>query len=262
MAQWGGAALRGLFLQPGSSLAVATDGRTLLVVGLFALAVGVITGMGPAVLAMREQDAASLKTGPRAGAQRSRLRTVLLITQAALSVVLLVGAGLFVKSLQRVRDLRMGYDPEPLVMAELMMRGTPVDSSARARLTRRLVETAAAIPGVRAAAAVSSIPFWSTSTTNLYVTGIDSVRRLGGFTLQTATPGYFTVTGDADPARPSLHRGRSRGHGPGGGCERIDGPGSLAGPRGARGMHAHLGRHHAVHHCHRHRGGRDSEPHH
>ena len=195
MAQWGGAALRGLFLQPGSSLAVATDGRTLLVVGLFALAVGVITGMGPAVLAMREQDAATLKTGPRAGAQRSRLRTVLLITQAALSVVLLVGAGLFVKSLQRVRDLRMGYDPEPLVMAELMMRGTPVDSSARARLTRRLVETAAAIPGVRAAAAVSSIPFWSTSTTNLYVTGIDSVRRLGGFTLQTATPGYFTVTG-------------------------------------------------------------------
>jgi predicted permease len=193
LAQWGGAALRRLFLQPGASLAVATDGRTLLVAGLLALAVGLITGLGPALLAMRENDVATLKTGPRVGTHRSRLRSALLITQAALSVVLLVGAGLFVKSLQRVRDLRLGYDPEPVVMAELNMRGTRLDDSARARLSRSVLEAAGTIPGVRRATAVSSIPFWSTSTTDLFVSGIDSVRRLGRFTLQTATPGYFDV---------------------------------------------------------------------
>ena len=49
------------------------------------------------------------------GAQRSRARTMLTITQAALSVVLLVGAGLFVRSLRNVYDLRLGIEPDKVL---------------------------------------------------------------------------------------------------------------------------------------------------
>jgi putative ABC transport system permease protein len=62
-------------------------------------------------------------------------------------------------------------------------------------LGRRLREAAQTTPGIESATWVSSIPFWATSGTNLYVAGIDSVRRLGRFTYQTSTPDYFKVMG-------------------------------------------------------------------
>jgi predicted permease len=78
-------------------------------------------------------------------------------------------------------------------MVSRNLRGAELADSERVRLGRRLLETAQAIPGVEQAALVSSIPFWSTSTRPLFVTGIDSVARLGQFTYQTATPDYFAA---------------------------------------------------------------------
>jgi predicted permease len=115
--------------------------------------------------------------------------------QGALSVVLLVGAGLFVRSLQHVRQMRLGYDADPVLLVSRNMRGMTVDSASRVRLGRTLLETAQSIPGVESATWVSSVPFWSTSSTNLYVAGIDSVRKLGRFTFQSATQDYFRTMG-------------------------------------------------------------------
>jgi len=194
IAQWGGAALRRLFLRHGSSLEVITDWRTLLVAVAFALAAGVLTGLGPAFLATRADLAGSLKAGAREGThQRSRTRASLLVLQGALSVILLVGAGLFVRSLGRVRSMRIGFDAEPVLLVSRELRGIQMADSEQVRLGRQLLETAQALPGVERAAWVSSIPFWSTSGTSLYVTGIDSVRKLGRFSYQTATPDYFVT---------------------------------------------------------------------
>ena len=196
IAQWGGVALRRLFLRDGTSLDVVTDSRSLLVAAAFALVAGLLTAVGPAWLAVRGDLAGSLKAGPREGTyHRSPARTALLVAQGALSVILLVGAGLFVRSLDRVRGMRLGYDIEPVLMVHRNLRGTQLDSSAQVTLGRRLLEGAQAIPGVEHAAWVSSIPFWATSGTNLFVAGIDSVRRLGRFTYQTSTPDYFEVMG-------------------------------------------------------------------
>jgi predicted permease len=159
-----------------------------------AVAAGVITGIVPAILSGRSDLAKSLKAGAREGTyHRSRLRSTLLVIQGALSVVLLVGAGLFVRSLNNVNAMPLGYEPEHVLIATRNLRGMTLDDSASIALRRSLLASAQAIPGVEQAAWVSSVPFWSTSTTNLYITGIDSVRPLGEFTYQTTTPDYFRV---------------------------------------------------------------------
>jgi predicted permease len=197
LAQWGGTAIRRLLIASENvSLDVFTDWRTLGVATAVAVASGILTGLAPALLSGRGDLAAALKAGAREGTyQRSRTRDALLVTQGALSVVLLVGAALFVKSLGKVKAMRMGYDAEPVLIATRNLRGTQLDDSARVALRRSLLETAQAFPGVEYATWVSSVPFWSTSTTRLFVAGIDSVRALGQFRYQMATTDYFRAMG-------------------------------------------------------------------
>jgi len=197
VAQWGGLAIRRLLIaSEGASVDVMTDWRTLGVAVGAAMVAGLLTGLAPALLSGRGDLARSLKTGPREGTyHRSRTRATLLVLQGALSVVLLVGAGLFVRSLGNVKAMRMGYDAEPLLLVTRNMRGMDMSDSARAQLGRTLLAAAQEIPGVESAVWMSSVPFWSTSSTNLYVPGIDSVRKLGRFTYQTATTDYFSTMG-------------------------------------------------------------------
>lgn len=194
LAQWGGAAIRSFFGFDVGSVGVLTDWRTLLVTGGVALLIGMFTGAIPALLATRTEVAPALRSGARAGmAGRTRLSGLLLIVQGALSVSLLVGAGLFVRSLHRVESLRLGYNADHVLLAVRNRRGAPLTDSAEIALGRTLLRTAQAYPGVEHAAWVGSVPFYSSSSTNLYVAGIDSVRRLGRFTYQVTTPDYFAT---------------------------------------------------------------------
>ena len=191
-AQWGGAALRRMFVRSITTLDVVTDWRTLLVAGGFALVAGVLTGLGPAFLAGKGDLAGALKAGAREGGyHRSRMRSGLLVVQGALSVILLVGAGLFVKSLDHVRNLPMGFDAEPVLYATANMRGMRTTEEEQEALGLALLTAGQAIPGVESAAWVSAAPFQSSSATRLYVEGIDSVRKLGRFTYQSTTPDFF-----------------------------------------------------------------------
>jgi putative ABC transport system permease protein len=195
IAQASGILLRAILSRDEISLGVVTDWRTLEVACAFALGAGVLTAIGPALLAARGDIAATLRAGVREGTyQRSRVRSVLLIAQGALSVILLVGAGLFVRSLNNVRSMRLGFDAEPVLIAEPNYRGLQMDSSARAVFRRRLLESAQAIPGVEYAARVDGLPF-GTNTRELHVSGIDSVQRLGRFNFTLATPDYFKAMG-------------------------------------------------------------------
>ena len=192
VAQWGGAALR-MFIFPDGSADVITDWRTLGVACLCALAAAIATALGPSVLAAQSDLSAALRAGMRDGSyQRSAMRVVLLTVQGAMSVVLLVGAGLFVRSLDNVRTMRLGYDPSPVVMAFPNMRGVRLDSGAQVRFQQDLLGAAKRIPGVVDAAAVNSRPF-SSMTEPLYVDGVDSVQKFGRFVTQIATPEYFHV---------------------------------------------------------------------
>jgi predicted permease len=196
VAQWGGVGLRQLFVDDGAQLAVITDQRTLAFAFMAALVTGILTGGAPVLFSLGRDLAPTAKLGPRQGTyDRSALRTGLLVMQGALSMVLLVGAGLFVQSLAHVRDLRIGYDADRVLVVTRNLRGANLGDSAQVQLGRRLLATAQTLPDVESAAWVSSVPFRTTSTTALFVPGIDSVRRLGEFSYQQGTTDYFKTMG-------------------------------------------------------------------
>lgn len=197
VAQWGGRTIRALFLRAEDAGAVMTDARTLLFAGAVTLGVALLTGLAPALQSLRGDLVSSLKAGAREGVYRSsRMRTALLLFQGALSVVLLVGAGLFVRSLSHVRALRLGYDVDPLVYVEGNARGMELSNVEAKALSERLVSTASAMPGVRSASLTISVPFWSSEGRGApFVPGVDSVRQMGRFTLQAGSPSYFKTLG-------------------------------------------------------------------
>jgi predicted permease len=196
VAQWGGAVLRAQLLPKTASGNVITDPRTLVFAGVAAVIAGLLTGLAPVFQAGRADLTNDLKTGQREGAiHRSRLRVALLVFQGALSVVLLVGAGLFVRSVRNVETMPLGYDPDPVMNVDLQMRGEKLDSTANVTLRDRLLGEAAGIPGVTHAARHITMPFWSTWNMSLTVPGVDSVDRLGSFNLNAVTPDYFATMG-------------------------------------------------------------------
>jgi non-specific serine/threonine protein kinase len=84
---------------------------------------------------------------------------------------------------------------ERLLWAQPHMRGMKTDSIENIQMLRGMLERAQTIPGVEHAARALTVPFWSTWEFSLYVAGIDSVSKLGDFTLQAATPNFFSTMG-------------------------------------------------------------------
>jgi putative ABC transport system permease protein len=196
IAEGGGRILASIFLREDAPHSTITDWRTLGFCALAALGAGLLTGLFPAFQASRGDLTHALKAGAREGThQRSRLRTMLLVIQGTLAVVLLVGAGLFERSLRNVRGQRLGYDVEPVLVVYHQMRGTHLGDDESAALARRLEERASAIPGVESVTRSLTLPFWDSWSVSLFVAGIDSVRRLGRFQLQGGSPSFFRTTG-------------------------------------------------------------------
>ena len=196
VAQWGGAVLRAALLRDTSGAAVVTDPRTLLFAGAAALVAGFLTGLAPILQTRRADLTQDLKAGEREGAvHRSRTRATLLVLQGALSVVLLVGAGLFVRSLRHVQHVHLGYDADSVLIVDLQMRGMHLDSAQNVSLLRRLSDEARTIPGVSHVSRQVTMPFWSSWNTDLHVAGIDSTERLGEFLLNAVSGDYFATMG-------------------------------------------------------------------
>ncbi len=197
VARLGGAVLARLFLPDLPGAGSVTDWRTVAFASLATLVAGIATGLAPILHTRRAAVADAIKLDARSGSyRRSRARDALLVTQGALSVVLLVGAGLFLKSLDHVRSLRLGYDVDQVALVGARLRGVPLDEARRAELMRRLHHTAlTAIPEVESAALTAAVPFWMSRSRSLFVAGIDSVDRLGRFSLNAVSPEYFATVG-------------------------------------------------------------------
>ncbi len=196
VATWMSATLSATFLPGTERLAVAGDPRTLAFIGLITLSVGAFTGVFPVLQARRLTLTDDLKAGARAGTyRRSRTRSALLVLQGALSVVLLVGAGLFVRSLRNVRDVHLGFDPDSVLVVALKMRDVTLDSAQTAALRLRLVGAATTMPGIAHASLQLEAPFGGMTDWPIAVAGIDSVRKLGRFEFNAVSPDYFATMG-------------------------------------------------------------------
>lgn len=196
VAHWGGAAIRGLFIgNEQGSAAAAADPRTLLVVFGLSLLVGLVTGLAQVLFAQKGDLASTLRAGGKAlGVPRARVRTALLVLQGALSVVLLVGAALFIGSLRAAQSVPKGYDLSRVLVASPVFRSGTGSTDTRVA-HQSLVERARALPGVQHAALVSGAPLWRTGRWPIFVPGIDSVSRLGEFTANAVGSDYFDVIG-------------------------------------------------------------------
>lgn len=185
------------------------DTRVLVAVVVCTLVTGALVSAAPALQAGRPDLSDALRSGTRGGETRSALRSGLTIVQAMLSVVLLVGAGLFVRSLQRVNAVDLGMEPDRVVTVEpryarqarlpgesfgdWLARGSVVE---RARF-ERLVEVARSVPGVEHATVSVTIPLNGGVSVNIWVPGRDSVPSLpgGGPWVAAVDSAYFSTVG-------------------------------------------------------------------
>ena len=197
LAHWGGGVLRRLLLPNVDwSLVPVFDGRVLLFTGVAAVVTGLLTGLAPAVHALRADVNGALKAGEReGGGQRARLRTALLLAQAALSVVLLVGAALFVQSLRNVQTMQFGWEPDRSLHMRLDLQGIEMTPEQRRALDARVLDRIRSLPGVTSAATAFSIPFYTTWTEDVFVAGMDSSLRLKSFVLNPVSDDYFKTMG-------------------------------------------------------------------
>jgi putative ABC transport system permease protein len=196
VAQWGGGLLRSSFGKDVDWTGTFADSRTILFAAVIAIGTGLLTGLAPALQSRNADLTTSLKAGAREGTfHRSRLRTALVILQGALSVVLLTGAGLFVRSLHNVNAVKLGFDADHIAYVNLSMRDVKLDSVRARTLRDQLAERASALPGVVSATRMSTVPFYFSWNDDLFVSGIDSVSKLGEFFIQTGSPNFFETVG-------------------------------------------------------------------
>jgi len=152
------------------------DGRVLAFTFAVSLATGVVFGLAPAIQASRPDLTDALKDGARgsgASGRSKRMRSALVIIEVSLSLVLLIGASLMMKSFLRLQSVDPGFDYRGSLSMQLSFVGAGYDSvSARWATLDRVVAEVATIPGVSGAAAVSLTPLTSTNAvTGFFVDG-------------------------------------------------------------------------------------------
>ena len=122
---------------------------------------GLIFGLAPALHASKLDVSGSLKEGGRTGEghRRTSARSLLLIGEVAMSLILLVGAGLLVKSFLRLQEVKPGFNPERVLIASLSLPGAKYkEEQQRIDFYRQLTERLKALPGVEAAGAGVNLP--------------------------------------------------------------------------------------------------------
>jgi putative ABC transport system permease protein len=195
VAYWGGSLVRKLLFGDLTLDVSPIDGRVVAFTVLIALLVGVVTGLFPALQSSRPNLSAELKAGNReGGGQRSRMRNALLMTQAALCLVLLAGAGVFVRSLSRLAAIPLGVDIDKVLIASMNLRAVGRPQTDVDAVFARALERVKAIPGVQYAAVAATVPFGPAFGTDLSVSGPDSILH-GSSMFNTVTPEYFSALG-------------------------------------------------------------------
>jgi putative ABC transport system permease protein len=196
-AWWGGALLRTLLL-PRVHWGESVMAWRVLTFGLVvALVAGALTGLVPALQSLAPDLTDALKAGARSGAgHRSRVRSTLVVVQAALSVVLLVGAALFIESLDNVRSRDIGYAVDQLGFVQLRNEG--VDTTTRRVQSNRLLALEprfASIPGVKRVAYASMQPLYGITWEEYYPQARTSTEKLPLGLNTAVTSDFFATSG-------------------------------------------------------------------
>jgi putative ABC transport system permease protein len=154
---------------------------------------GVAFGLIPALQASRSNPNEFLKEGERGSTgNRGRTRSALVIAEVGLSLVLLVGAGLLVKSFARLMDVDPGFGPDRLLTFNLGLPSS-TDPAHRLAFYQQVLQRLRALPGVQAVGAVSRLPLAGGNSSRSFSTG--GSERDHNADIRVSTPDYFRAMG-------------------------------------------------------------------
>ncbi len=195
---WGAQLIRTFLLPEVAWSGSALDVRTVVFTLGASLTAGILAGLAPAWLESRPDLVSSLKAGGAGGGfRRSRVQRLLILVQAALSVALLIGAGLFIRSLVRVRAIDLGLEPDRVLLAWPNFPDG-MSRTGKGELVRRGLERVIADQGIESAALSMAVPFRGTFGSQLFLPGGRDTLPIpvsAGPYLNAVTPGYFATMG-------------------------------------------------------------------
>jgi putative ABC transport system permease protein len=179
------------------------DFKVLAFTAAVAIGAGLLVGVWPALRVSRTASLTlSLHEGGRGtsdGAQRQRIRSGLVVAQVALALLLLAGAGLTLKSFHNAQNAQLGFKPENILVADVLLPKARYDTDEKvARFNDQLVERIRALPGVEAAALGSNIPFDNNEfDSSFHLTGTPPYPpgERPEAEVNVVTPDYFRVMG-------------------------------------------------------------------
>ena len=196
-------ALRGLLhLLPEHFLPVASvslDGRVLAFTLGVSLLTGILFGLFPAIGASRPDLNSTLKeSSNRAGTgfRQSKARSLLVISEVSLALVLLIGAALLIRTFLALRNVNPGFNPHNILTMDMSLTGDRFQKTAGvAQLAHDGRERLNAIPGVEASASTCCLPLEGGFGLPFIVVGrpLDKSGQTGGAGWMNASPGYFDV---------------------------------------------------------------------
>jgi predicted permease len=200
-AQWGARLL--VFEMSGprtaSELDVGLDWRVLLFTAGVATTTALLFGIVPALRSARVAPNEAIKEQGRAivGESRFGFGSLLVVAQVALSLLLIVGAGLFMGTFSRLSSVRLGFEPDPILVVDANAKRSTVDPAARGDLYERLRRAAQAVPGVRSAALQSITPLshsaWDTLIEN--PAGLSLPEKERNVHVNAVSPDWFATYG-------------------------------------------------------------------
>ena len=176
-------------------LRAGINGRVLAWSAGLACLSGLAVGLLPALQATRTDPQESLKADTRAGGGRGgqRVRQALVVAEIALSVVLLLGAGLFLRTFVNIQRVDPGFDPRGVLTMRLTLPREKYPGDKAGEFFDRLSGTVAAIPGVRAVSAASQFPPMGAFDTEFVLEGRPAGSPITTALITVASPSHFEV---------------------------------------------------------------------
>ena len=174
---------------------VSFDYRVLAFAILVSAVTGIVFGLAPALQTSRLDVNSSLKEGGRTDApRRTSGRNLLLIGEVALSLMLLVGAGLLIKSFIRLQDVKSGFNPQGVLVSSVGLPRAKYSAPAqRIEFFRQLEEHVAALPGVQAVGGAINLPLGASN----YLIGRAFIPEGRSLTVEeSVNASYSTIIGD------------------------------------------------------------------
>ena len=156
---------------------------------------GLVFGLAPALQSSRLDVSSSLKEGGRTGEghRRTSARSLLLIGEVAVSLVLLVAAGLLIRSFVRLQEVRPGFNPHNVLVALIALPGAKYKEEQRPEFFRQLLERLQNSPGVQAVGGGVNLPLYASD----YAIGRGFIPEGRPLTIDEAfDASYSTITGD------------------------------------------------------------------